>query len=157
MSQTELRTWAGLAATAAIFAFWLMRMTSGWQVVEQPAATVFGTIVAVTVLMIIAHSLIAGTIAAFGAAFGAISSDERDLIIEARAERWGGFVVSALVVTMALHVTGESAFPTPWLPAGLVPFDSATGFVFLMISVVFVGEIATGLIKGLSYRLGWGG
>jgi hypothetical protein len=151
MGRTELHNLLGTAATGAVFAFWLMRLTDGTTVVAQPMAAVFGTVVAVSVLMAVSHGLIAG-VTALLPGLGGVSMDERDHLIEARAERAGGLVVAGLLITLALHVTGEAVWPAPWLPQGIVPYATPQGFVFLMVSVVFVGELATGLIKAVLYR-----
>ena len=92
MSEHEKFAWASLVASAAVWAFFGMRLTDGGQVMEVGVAHLIWTYVATVVLMAATHSVIAAVLAAKGIVrFPEISADR------ARGTKAEEFLIGSLV------------------------------------------------------------
>ena len=100
MSEHEKFAWASLVASAAVWAFFGMRLTDGGQVVNVGVSHLVWTYGATVVLMAATHSVIAAVLARrpHGIAF----KDERDHAIAARADRVEGYVVLVAINVLGL-------------------------------------------------------
>ena len=64
MSQHEQFAWGSLLASVATWLFLTMRMTESWMIVNAPPRHMIWTYVAVVILMIVAHAVLAGVLGA---------------------------------------------------------------------------------------------
>ena len=133
MAQSERYAWASLAALAAIYWYFQMRLLDGLVVVDQSAERL---------LFVYFVTLALSTLAAIGLSAiifrGRRSRDERDVAIEARAgqhERW--FVIAAINV-MIWHALWDSAF-SGRAPAHVDLANLPTLF-FWLFTILFAGE-----------------
>jgi len=137
MSEHEKHAWASLIASTLIWAFFAMRMTDGGWVVDVSARHMLWTYVATTVLMIVSHSIIAALLAARRA--GGALKDERDAVIEARADRIEGYVLVVVINVLVVHALADAAFGGHALPR--VDLASLPTLVFVLISALFGSHI----------------
>ncbi len=138
MSFREKSTWVLLAATVIVYG-WYFATTLGEALGSATPPVVdnvrlFGAVVVMVVLSIVAHIVIA-----ILSPKEADAADERDRLIELRGDQRGGFLMTvALFSTMGLAMTDASVF---WIAhaalAGLV-----------------VSEIVKAVFKLIDYRRG---
>ena len=148
MSEHEKFAWASLVASAAVWAFFAMRLTDGGQVVEVGVPHVLWTYVATVVLMVATHSVIAAVLARKprGIAF----KDERDHAIEARADRIEGYVVMVVINVLVIHALADAAFPGHVLPR--FDLSSLPTLVFALITTLFAGHAVRQVATIRMYR-----
>jgi len=79
----------------------------GW-VADVGPRHMLWTYVATVLLMIVAHSIIAAVLAARRA--GDVLKDERDVAIEARADRIEGYVLTVVINVLVVHALADAAF-----------------------------------------------
>ena len=148
MSEHEKFAWASLVASAAVWAFFGMRLTDGGQILDVGVRHLVWTYVATVVLMAVTHSVIAAVLAARrrGIAF----KDERDHAIEARADRIEGYVVVGVINVLVIHALADAAYASHALPR----FDLASlpTLVLALITTLFVGHIAKQVATIWMYR-----
>jgi hypothetical protein len=148
MSEHEKFAWASLVASAAVWAFFGMRLTDGGQIVEVGVAHLIWTYVATVVLMAATHSVIAAVLARNprGIAF----KDERDSAIAARADRVEGWVVMVAINVLVIHALADAAFAGHALPR----FDLSTlpTLVFALITTLFAGHVVKQVATIWMYR-----
>lgn len=148
MSEHEKFAWASLVASAAVWAFFGMRLTDGGQVVEVGVRHLIWTYGATVVLMAATHSVIAAVLARKprGIAF----KDERDLVIAARADRIEGYVVMVVVNVLVIHALADAAFAGHALPR--FDLSSLPTLVFALITTLFAGHIVKQVATIWMYR-----
>jgi len=153
MSISEQRAWLSLAAYGAIFAFFLMRMLAeDWSVAAVSAGHMLWTYGYVAVMAVVAESLIAASTAAREKlAGGAVEADERDLIIEARAEQYGGFAGLICVNAVVLHALLHATYPGHAFPHA--DLTSLPNLVLALLTVLFVAQAVKLVTTIVSYRL----
>ncbi|QNL19382.1 hypothetical protein HXX25_08680 [Hyphobacterium sp. CCMP332] len=138
MSFREKSTWVLLAATVIVYG-WYFATTLGEALgAETPPVVdnvrLFGAVVVMVVLSIVAHIVIA-----ILSPKDADAADERDRLIELRGDQRGGFLMTvALFSTMGLAMTGASVF---WIAHGAL-----AGLV--------VSELVKAVSKLIDYRRG---
>lgn len=137
MSKHEKHAWASLVASILVWSFFTMRMTDGGAIVEASVRHMVWTYAAVVILMIVAHALIAGVLAAGGSEDGL--KDERDHAIEAKAERLEGYVVLVAINGLVIHALADAAFAGHALPS--LELASLPALVYVLISVLFAGHV----------------
>jgi hypothetical protein len=148
MSEHEKFAWASLVASAAVWAFFGMRLTDGGQIVEVGVAHLIWTYVATVVLMAVTHSVIAAVLARNprGIAF----KDERDNAIAARADRVEGWVVMVVVNVLVIHALADAAFAGHVLPR--FDLSSLPTLVFALITTLFAGHVVKQVATIWMYR-----
>ena len=148
MSEHEKFAWASLVASAAVWAFFGMRLTDGGRVVEVGVPHLVWTYAATVVLMVVAQSVIAAVLARRpqGIAF----KDERDHAIAERAGRLEGSVVLVLINVLVIHALADAAFARHALPR----FDLASlpTLVFALITTLFAGHFVKKVATIWLYR-----
>jgi hypothetical protein len=138
MSFREKSTWVLLAATVIVYG-WYFATTLGEALGSATPPVVdnvrlFGAVVVMVVLSIVAHIVIA-----ILSPKEADAADERDRLIELRGDQRGGFLMTvALFSTMGLAMTGASVF---WIAHGAL-----AGLV--------VSELVKAVSKLIDYRRG---
>jgi hypothetical protein len=138
MSFREKSTWVLLALTLVVYG-WYFATTLGEALGSATPPVVdnvrlFGTVVVMVVLSIVAHIVIA-----ILSPKEADAADERDRLIELRGDQRGGFLMTvALFSTMGLAMTGASVF---WIAHGAL-----AGLV--------VSELVKAVSKLIDYRRG---
>lgn len=137
MSEHEKFAWASLVASAAVWAFFGMRLTDGGQVVEVGVRHLAWTYVATVVLMAASHSVIAAALARKPQGIG--FKDERDHAIAARADRVEGYVVVILINVLVVHALADAAYPGHALPR--FDLSSLPTLVFALITTLFAGHV----------------
>lgn len=148
MSSHEKHAWASLLAAVLVWLYFTMRMTAGWAIAEVTVRHMVWTYIAMVVLLVVAHSLIAVAVAARegGEAF----KDERDRAIEARADRVEGYVVLAAINVVVIHALAHAAYAGHVLPR--IDLTSLPALVFVLLSTLFAGHAAKQLAVIWLYR-----
>lgn len=148
MSEHEKFAWASLVASAAVWAFFGMRLTDGGQIVEVGVAHLIWTYVATVVLMAATHSVIAAVLARNprGIAF----KDERDSAIAAWADRVEGWVVMVAINVLVIHALADAAFAGHALPR--FDLSSLPTLVFALITTLFAGHAVKQVATIWMYR-----
>jgi len=149
MSQAEKYSWASLVTTGLIFWFFQMRMLDGWQVAEQTPGRLLVVYSTVVIVFIIAESVIAGFVAARGGKHD-IEKDERDIAIEAKANRNASyFTMAALNIVVIQMLAGQV-----YTESRLSFFDlTSTASIFFVLFAVLISAHLVNLISTLiAYR-----
>jgi hypothetical protein len=149
MSQHEKLAWWALVSGVLIWSFLLMRFTEDWQIVELPAPFMLQTYVTMIVLWIVA-SVVPSVLAArdpYGSAM-----DERDHAIEARGDRWEGWVVVIAVNVLIVHMLANDFYVdrTPSLPR--LDLVTTSGIVFALLTVLFLADAVKQAVIVWQYR-----
>ena len=153
MASAEKYAWASLIALAAIYFFFQMRLLAGWGVADVSAEELFWVYITVIVLSIISEGII---VAVFeGKSQGAIEKDERDLLIEAKANGAEHLFLVAAINIFLFHVIADAAFENHIFPR--VDVADLTTLVFILFSVLFAGEAIKRLFTIYYYRTGTAG
>jgi len=138
MSFREKSTWVLLVATLVVYG-WYFATTLGEALGAGTPASVdnvrlFGAVVVMVVLSIVAHIVIA-----ILSPKDADASDERDRLIELRGDQRGGILTTiALFSTLGLVMTGASVF---WI-------------AHMALAGLVVSEIVKAVFKLIDYRRG---
>jgi heme/copper-type cytochrome/quinol oxidase subunit 2 len=148
MSSHEKHAWASLLAAILVWLYLSMRMTAGWAMAEVTVRHMVWTYIAVIILLIVAHALIAAALAARDG--GEAFKDERDRAIEARAERVEGYVVLAAINIVVIHALAHAAYAGHVLPR--IELTSLPTLVFVLLSTLFAGHAAKQLAVIWLYR-----
>lgn len=148
MSEHEKYAWGSLAASGLVWLFLAMRLTAGWRMADVSVGQVFWTYVVTVVLMSVAHALIAVLFVARRG--GDAGKDERDAVIEARAQRLEGYVVLVGVNLLVLHALATAAFGGG-AQSGF-DVESLPTLVFVLLSVLFAGHVGKQLATIWFYR-----
>ena len=149
MTQAEKYSWASLIATGAIYWFFQMRMLDGLEVLEQSADALFELYVTIVIVFIIAEATIAGVIAVRQGNHN-IEKDERDLAIEARAERNAMLFLVVVINILIVQLLADKAYPGHVFPRFDFT-DPATMFFILfsvLIGATLVQRISTLVLYG---------
>ncbi len=146
MSRAEQYSWASLAALAAVFWWFQMRMLDGWTVVEQSAAALF----AVYVVVIIASIALEVAIAVILSPGKEIEKDERDHAIEARANQNERLFLIISVNVLVFHLLADAAFAGHVLPS--IDMTNHATLFFLLFSLLFIAEAIKRLSTIALYR-----
>lgn len=148
MSEHEKFAWASLVASAAVWAFFGMRLTDGGQIVEVGVRHLIWTYVATVVLMAATHSVIAAVLASKPRGIG--FKDERDHAIAARADRIEGYVVLVVINVLVIHALADAAFAGHALPR--FDLSSLPTLVFALITTLFAGHVVKQVVTIWMYR-----
>jgi len=148
MSEHEKFSWASLVASAAVWAFFGMRLTDGGQIVNVGVSHLAWTYVVTVVLMVATHSVIAAVLARgpHGIAF----KDERDQAIAARADRVEGYVVVILINVLVIHALADATYAGHAQPR--FDLSSLPTLVFALITTLFVGHVVKQVVTIRMYR-----
>lgn len=148
MSEHEKFAWASLVASAAVWAFFGMRLTDGGQILDVGVSHLIWTYVATVVLMAATHSVIAAVLARKprGIAF----KDERDHAIAARADRVEGYVVMVVINVLVIHALADAAYAGHALPR--FDLSSLPTLVFALITTLFAGHVVKQVATIWMYR-----
>jgi hypothetical protein len=149
MSQHEKLAWWALVSGVLIWSFLLLRFTEDWQIVELSAPFMLQTYVTMIVLWIVA-AVVPSVIAArdpYGSA-----KDERDQAIEARGDRWEGWVVVVAVNVLIVHMLANDFYVdrTPSLPR--LDLVTTSGIVFALLTVLFLADAVKQAVIVWQYR-----
>jgi len=150
MSNHEKHAWASLLVAILVWLYFTMRMTAGWAIAEVTVRHMIWTYIAVIILLIVAHALIAVALAALVARdAGEAVKDERDRALEARAERVEGYVVLAAINILIIHALAHAALGHV-LPH--IELTSLPTLVFVLLSTLFAGHAAKQVALIWMYR-----
>lgn len=142
-SDPELRALGSLVAAVAVWLFLGMRLTDGGVPVDVPVRHLVFTYVAVVVAMIVLTATLASALEVrrtLQGRLGEVESDERDLAIEARAERVEGWVSLAGINVLVVQAIGSAAYGYGRsLPPDLT---SPSALVFALLTVAFAAHVA---------------
>lgn len=148
MSEHEKYAWASLAASVLVWAFFAMRMTEDGLVAEVSARHMLWTYAATAVLMAVSHSIIAAVLAVRQPGIGL--KDERDLAIEARADRIEGYVLAVAINALLIQALADAAFAGHSMPR--IDLGSLPTLVFALLTTLFVGHGVKQAVMIWSYR-----
>lgn len=148
MSFHEKSAWGSLLASLLAWAYLTMRMTDGWAVVDAGARHMIWTYAGVVILMIVAHAVIAGVLAAREREPAV--KDERDVGIEARAERIEGLVVMVAINVLIIHALAEAAFAGHALPR--IDLGALPVLFYALLTVLFAGHVTSRAVTIWLYR-----
>lgn len=148
MSQHEKSAWGSLAISLFAWAYLTMRMTDGWAVVDVGARHMTWTYFAVVLLMIVGHAVLAGVLGARSA--GPVIKDERDVAIEARAERTGGTVVLFAINVLIIQALAEAAFAGHALPR--IDLGALPVLFYALLTILFAGHVVSQVVTVWMYR-----
>lgn len=148
MSEHEKYAWASLAASLLVWAFFAMRMTEDGLVAEVSARHMVWTYAATVVLMAVSHSIIAAVLAARQP--GITLKDERDLAIEARADRIEGYILAIVINALVIQALADAAFGGSSMPR--IDLGSLPTLVFALLTTLFVGHGVKQAVMIWSYR-----
>lgn len=159
MSQFERYAWLSLVAWCVILFFLLTRFTAGFEIlgqslgltiVEQSAAQLFWTYVTVGVLAAVAEVAIIVPMAV-AANKGDIEKDERDRLIDSRANSAGYWFMAAALNVIVIHVLANAAFGGHVMP--VLDLTGVTGVAFVLLLVLTLSEIVKRIAVVWQYRL----
>ena len=148
LSEHEKQAWASMIASVLIWSFFASRITDGGAVGEVAARHLLVSYAAVVVLMIVAQSVIATVLTV--RAGGVTLKDERDVAIEASADRVEGYVVLVAINVLVIHALADAAWPVNSLPR--VDLGSVPTLVFALITTLFAGHVARQVATIWMYR-----
>jgi hypothetical protein len=151
ITRTEAQAWASLAALAAIFVWFQMRMMDGWAIVDHGPSTLLSIYLAVLVLTTLTETLIAATAAGL-VGKRRIERDERDYAIEARANLNERVFMIIAVNGLVWQLMWEGVFPD--LGPALFDLKSAASIFFWLFAILFGGEIVKRVSTVFLYRFG---
>lgn len=156
-SPAEQQAWPELIIwSAALLLLW-MRLTDGINVVgqsigltvvEQPAASIFGTYLLIGVLAAIARLSVRGYLQAKGEPVG--FQDERDLAIERGANQTAYWVGVFAVQFVIVHVLANESFARS--DRAILDLTSATGIVLALATILLLQEIARNIAMLILYK-----
>lgn len=149
MSQHEKMAWWALASGALIWSFLLMRFTENWLIVALPPSLMLQTYVTMIVLWIIA-SVIPSIVAARDPADSV--KDERDRAIEARGDRWEGWVVVIAVNVLIVQLLSDAVYTDRQPSIPKLDLGSTPGLVFILLSVLFLADAVKQAVIVWQYR-----
>ena len=149
MSEHEKTAWWSFSATVLIWLFLAMRFTDGGRIVEMPAGAALGTYIQMIVLWIVA-AIVPAVLAARNPA-GQVK-DERDRAIDARGDRWEGYVVVIAINVLVVHLLGRGLYPdrTPSVP--MPDLSSTTALMFALLTTLFLAEAVKQAVVLWQYR-----
>ena len=133
MSRAETYSWASLAALAAIFAWFQMRMLDGVSIVDQPARKLLDVYLLTLVALVFTETAIASLLGA-----RTETMDERDHAIEARANLNERLFLIAAVNVVIWQALMEGAFAGHDLPR--IDLGRLPTLFFVLASILFAGE-----------------
>ncbi|NWH08391.1 MAG: DUF2178 domain-containing protein [Alphaproteobacteria bacterium] len=150
MAEQEKYSWLSLIATGLIVWFFAMRMMDGWQIVDVPPRHLFWTYVALIVATIVAETAIHSALAIMRKGERVIH-DERDKLIEDRADRNQHVVIIAVINVIVFHMIAEAAFPGyEFVSADLTRLPALVTF---LLGTLYAGHIVKLISTILSYRM----
>lgn len=149
MSQHEKFAWWALVSGVLIWSFLLLRFTENWQIVQLPAGFMLETYVTMIVLWIVAAVVPAFLVARDQAPS---PKDERDLAIEAKGERWEGWMVVIAINVIIVHMLSNNlhADRTPSLPR--LDLATTSGIIFVLLTVLFLADAVKQAVIVWQYR-----
>ncbi|MEL7488295.1 MAG: hypothetical protein AAGJ87_13895 [Pseudomonadota bacterium] len=110
MGQAEKYAWASLITTGLIFWWFLHRMLDGWSVVDQSPEALLRVFIGTVIMFIIAEGVIAAFVVGGGKAGGDdIERDERDLLIDMKAEQNASWFMGIAIVAMIVQMLSSAA------------------------------------------------
>jgi len=153
MTMAEKHAWGSLIALGSVYYFFQMRLLDGWGVADVSSEHLFWTYILVIVFSIVAE----GTIAAFFAdkKTGNIEKDERDYMIEARANSAEHLFLIVSINIMLFHIIADAAFDNHLFPS--INLSDLPSLVFVLFSLLFVGEGIKRIFTIYYYRAGEAG
>ncbi len=157
MSRTEIRALGSFIIAGIVLWFIQMRFLDGWQVVDVPAGHMLTTYVIATIGMIIGEivvttgAAIGATMLSGAAAASAEFEDERDQMIERRAELISHWFLVALVNVLVLQLILQGAFTgSPFAPLDII---STSGVVFTLLAMLFAAHMVKMAATLVLYRV----
>ena len=158
MSQFEKRAWSDVALWALMLLVVWIRFTSGveiwgqsfgWQIVEQSAGSLLRTYLAVAIVAVIVQLLIHASFHRFKVDLNV--KDERDQLIEKRANNVAYWFVLAVANVLIMHVLLNDIYTA--VDRNVLDFDTPTGFVFALMTLLVSQEVVRNLAAIAQYRI----
>lgn len=140
-SDAELAAAGSLVACVLVWSFLAMRLTEGGAPVDVPVRHLIYTYVAAVVAMIAATASIASTLAVRRVRAGRaaeVEQDERDLAIEAGADRVEGWVGVAGINVLIVHAIAGAAYPRG--PGAWLDLASPPTLVFALLTLALLAH-----------------
>jgi len=109
MAQAQKYSIYSLITTGLIYYYFQMRMLHGWGMADISIGDMVQTYIAVIILFVISEAVIAGFL---GVRSGknSIEKDERDLLIERRAEQYSSWFMFAAINVVILHLLADGLY-----------------------------------------------
>lgn len=146
ITRTEWQAWASLAALAAVYWWFQMRMLDGIEVVDQEPAKLLWVYFVVIALSTLAEILIA----ALGGSGRAVLKDERDHAIEARANQNERFFMLAAINVLIWQALWEGAVAGHIVSK--IDLTRLPVLFFWLFTILFAGEVIKRLSTIWLYR-----
>jgi predicted anti-sigma-YlaC factor YlaD len=149
MSEHEKAAWWSFSATVLIWLFLAMRFTDGGRVVEMPAGAALETYIEMIVLWIVA-AIVPSVMAARQPS--AQVKDERDRAIDAKGDRWEGYVVVIAINVLVVHLLASGVDPDRTPSVRILDLSSTTALIFALLTTLFLAEAVKQAVVLWQYR-----
>ena len=153
MSETERQSWMTLLVDAAVFIWFVNKMTYGrlpnLSLETIPPSGLMKIYIGVIVVTIILHAVIAGLFAARRRSDHSTEKDERDVKIDRKGAAYGfGFlaVMINIVTFMYLFENTVEGYDF-WLS-----LNNVSHMFFVLLAMAFVGDIIKNTVMVLAFR-----
>ncbi|MEY2920038.1 MAG: hypothetical protein RL261_1343 [Pseudomonadota bacterium] len=149
MSEHEKTAWWSLGSTVLIWLFLATRFTGDGRILELPAGLALATYIEMIVLWIVA-AVVPAVLAAKNPT--AQVKDERDRVIDARGDRWEGYVVVIAINVLVVHLLARALYSdrTPSVP--LPDLSSTTALIFVLLTTLFLANAVKQAVVLWQYR-----
>lgn len=155
MSRTEIRALGSFVISA--FALWYLQMKfmDGWQIVDLSGRGMLRVFIMVIVATIIAQvvlntSMAAGGVVVAGSVDGS-GEDEREKMIDARADRMSHWFLVAVVNIIAIQLILQEVYP--WADTPRLSIISTTGVVFTLLALLYAADLVKSAAIVLQHRI----
>ena len=149
MSEHEKTAWWSFSATVLIWLFLAMRFTDSGRIVEMPAGAALGTYIQMIVLWIVA-AIVPAVLAARNPA-GQVK-DERDRAIDAKGDRWEGYVVVIAINVLVVHLLARGLYSDRTPSVTIPDLSSTTALIFALLTTLFLAETVKQAVVLWQYR-----
>ncbi len=158
MSQFEKRALSDGVLWSVMSLVVLVRFTAGveiwgqsfgWEIVEQSSGSLFSTYIAIGVIAAAAQLIIYFSFRAFKVDL--YVKDERDHLIEKRANSIAYWFILAVVNILIMHVLLNDIYKA--IDRDVLNFTTPTGFVFALLALLMLQEVVRNLAAVAQYRL----
>lgn len=146
MTRAEQYAWSSLIALGAIYYWFQMRLLDGWTVADQSAERLLWVYFVTIGLSTVAEIVIAAVIAR-----GNRLVDERDHVIESRANQAERLFIIIAINALIWQALWEGALPGHNLPR--INLAHLPTLFFWLFTVLFAGETVKRAATILHYRL----
>ena len=156
MSETERKAWVTLIVDVAVFIFFIRRMTIDWSIHTYSPRELLSIFIAVIVITIVMHAIIAGIFESRKRKDDIGEKDERDIKIERMGASYGFYFLAIFVNILVGYIILQNSIEGLDAAAGAYegPFDfrNTSHLVFALIGAAIIGDIIKNGRMILAYR-----